>query len=292
MKGLGTKDTVLLSLVARNTNESLQLARREFAKSYGKDLIAEVRSETSGNYRDLLVALLQSPIEYKANELRRALKGLGTDESALIDILAFSRNAEIKEIAQYYAKTFHNGQPSLEDDVIADTSFNFKKALVALVKGNRDETTPVNTSQAAADAEALYKKGEGKVGTDDDFFIQILTSRSQAHLAEVSKIYYQKHSKELEKAIELETSGDYKNILVALVRNPICHFADSIYQAVKGLGTNNRKLIRAIVYLSHNRNLVPEVKAYYQKKYGKPLNQDIANDTSFNFKKTLLAVLE
>lgn len=32
-------------------------ARREFAKQYGKDLIAEVRSETSGNYRDLLVGL-------------------------------------------------------------------------------------------------------------------------------------------------------------------------------------------------------------------------------------------
>ena len=45
-------------------------------------------------------------------------------------------------------------------DVRKDTSSDFEKILVALLKGQRDENAPADLNKAMADAEALYKAGE------------------------------------------------------------------------------------------------------------------------------------
>jgi hypothetical protein len=54
-----------------------------------------------------------------------------------------------------------------------------------ILKANRDESDTVNDKLAQDDAEALYKAGEGRWGTDEAKFIEILTTRSRAHLLAV-----------------------------------------------------------------------------------------------------------
>lgn len=73
----------------------------------------------------------------------------------------------------------------LEADVIDDTSFNFKKFMVQILKASRDENETVNDQQVQADVEAFYKAGEGRWGTDEEKFIEILTIRSRTHLLAV-----------------------------------------------------------------------------------------------------------
>jgi hypothetical protein len=71
------------------------------------------------------------------------------------------------------------------------------------------------------DAQLLYDKGEGRLGTDDSTFIRIFTSRSVAQLRVIDKFYREtkkKHS--LQQAISSETSGDFKDILIACSKQP------------------------------------------------------------------------
>ena len=61
-----------------------------------------LKSEISGDFQHAIISLMQTPSEFDANELRWAMKGLGTDEATLIEILTTRSNAEIADIKTVY----------------------------------------------------------------------------------------------------------------------------------------------------------------------------------------------
>jgi hypothetical protein len=67
-----------------------------------KDLLTDLKSETSGNFCHLLERLMMNPIELDCFELKQAVKGLGTNEETLIEILASRSNERIRAINESY----------------------------------------------------------------------------------------------------------------------------------------------------------------------------------------------
>lgn len=58
MKGLGTDDTTLIRIIVTRAEIDMQYIKAEYLKKYRKTLNDAVHSETSGNYRAFLLALL------------------------------------------------------------------------------------------------------------------------------------------------------------------------------------------------------------------------------------------
>ncbi|XP_062029513.1 annexin D5 [Rosa rugosa] len=58
MKGLGTDDSTLLRVVVTRAEIDMMYVKIEYQKKYGKSLNEAVKSETSGNFRAFLLALL------------------------------------------------------------------------------------------------------------------------------------------------------------------------------------------------------------------------------------------
>ena len=54
-----------------------------------------LKSELSGDFEELILALMMTPSAYDVYCLHEAMDGLGTDESILIGILV-SRNAKVR----------------------------------------------------------------------------------------------------------------------------------------------------------------------------------------------------
>eukprot|EP00042_Codosiga_hollandica_P034613 m.244013 g.244013 ORF g.244013 m.244013 type:complete len:588 (-) comp54451_c0_seq4:185-1948(-) len=311
MKGMGTNEGAIINILGYRSMEQRMAIKRTYKTMFGKDLVAELTSETSGNFRAVLLDLLQEPAVRDAHWLRNAMKGLGTDDAALIEIMCTRESTEILAIKQAYKDEFRGRD--LESDIISETSGHFKRLMVSLCQGNRTPaSTPVDPTKAAADAQKLFKAGEGRWGTDESVFNTILCLRSYDELRAIFHEYQRISSKSMEQVLKSELSGDVQAgmlTIVALVQNSPGYFAEKLMKSMKGLGTDDRTLQRIII--SRCEIDMTEIKAAFQRMYGKSLAEwikvrlvapwlswslfsplfETQDDTSGDYRKLLLALI-
>ncbi|KAM7317087.1 hypothetical protein ACRRTK_023389 [Alexandromys fortis] len=288
-KGMGTDEAAIIEVLSIRTSEQRQQIKQKYKMKYGKDLEDVLKSELSGNFEKTALALLDRPSEYAARQLQKAMKGVGTDETVLIEILCTRSNKEIIAIKEAYQRLFDK---NLESDVKGDTSGTLRKILVSLLQANRDEEGTVDKDLAGQDAKDLHDAGEGRWGTDELAFNEVLAKRSYKQLRATFQAYQILIGKDIEEAIEEETSGDLKKAYLTIVR---CakdlegYFADLLYKAMKGMGTDEKTLIRIIVTRAEVD--LQGIKAKFQEKYQKSLSDMVRSDTSGDFQKLLVALL-
>ncbi|XP_075067086.1 annexin A1-like [Mixophyes fleayi] len=288
IKTKGVDEATIIDVLTKRNNAQRQATKAAYQSSTGKPLEEALKKALSGQLEEVVLALLKTPAEYDAQELKHATKGLGTDEATLIEILTSRTNKEIREINRVYKELFKN---DLAKDITSDTSGDFQKALLALAKGDRSEDTRVNEELVDNDARALYEAGEKRKGTDLAVFINILCTRSPNHLQKVFQKYtkYSKH--DVNKALDLELKGDIESCLTAVVKcaaSKPAFFAEKLNLAMKGSGTRHRELIRVMV--SRSEIDMNEIKVHYKRLYGKSLRQAILDETKGDYETILLAL--
>ncbi|XP_076365648.1 annexin A5-like [Tachypleus tridentatus] len=288
MKGLGTDEKSIINILARRVNEQRQQIAISYKTQFGKDLVKDLKSELSGRFEDVIMALMTPLSDFLASELHHAISGLGTDEHALIEILCTRSNHDIHQITEAYKKLYRQ---SLERDLIGDTSGYFRRLLVSMTTGGRDEG-PADPVKAKQDAQSLCNAGVNRWGTDESTFNAIMASRSFAHLGLVFFEYQKIAGHSVPQAIEKEFSGDIKQSLLTIARcveNRPAYFAEKLHKSMRGLGTNDRTLIRIVT--SRCEIDMVQIKHEYQKLFGKPLEKDISDDTSGDYKRVLIALV-
>ncbi|MCQ2818735.1 MAG: annexin [archaeon] len=112
--------------------------------------------------------------------------------------------------------------------------------MVSLLQGFRSENMYPDVQKCRQDAEALYKGGQGRLGTDEATFIKIFGTRSNAEIKCIAEQYASvSQGTPLIKAIESEFSGSAKKTLKAIVScmiDPHEYFAKRVNESIKGLG--------------------------------------------------------
>ncbi|XP_054912592.1 annexin A5b [Poeciliopsis prolifica] len=284
MKGLGTDEDAILQLLTARSNTQRQEIKAAYKTLFGKDLIDDLKGELGGKFETLIVALMTPPLIYDVTCLRNAIKGAGTDEKVLVEILSSRTAQQVKDIVSAYRQEYDD---DLEEDVCGDTSGHFKRLLVILLQANRQ--TGIQEGNIEADAQALFKAGEEKYGTDEQSFITILGNRSAQHLRKVFDAYMKMSGYEMEESIQRETSGGLKDLLLAVVkcaRSVPAYFAETLYYAMKGAGTDDNTLIRVMVSRSEVDLL--DIRAEFRKMFACSLHSMIKGDTSGDYRKALL----
>nr|AFK10547.1 annexin max1 [Callorhinchus milii] len=285
MQGAGTDEASILEILTKRSNAQRQEINLAYKTMLGKDLTDDLKSDLSGYFESLIVALMLPADRYDAKELHDALKGSGTSEDVLIEILASRSNAEIQRIVELYKEDFDS---KLEDDILGDTSGYFERVLVSLLQGNRDEGG-ADSNQATQDAKDLFEAGENAWGTDEEKFIIILCSRSIPHLQKVFDEYKRLTDKDLEDSIQSECSGSLQTSLVAIVKcvkNTPAYFAEKLYNSMKGAGTDEKTLIRIVV--SRSEKDMMNIKDHFLETYEETLQSTIIGDTGGDCQKALV----
>ncbi|XDC58424.1 hypothetical protein R6Z07M_009606 [Ovis aries] len=286
MKGLGTDEESILTLLTSCSNAQRQEIAVAFKTLFGRDLLDDLKSELTGNFEKLIVALMKPSRLYDAYELKHALKGAGTDEKVLTEIIASRTPEELRAIKQVYEEEYGS---SLEDDVVGDTSGYYQRMLVVLLQANRDPDARIDEVQVEQDAQALFQAGELKWGTDEEKFITIFGTRSVSHLRRVFDKYMTISGFQIEETIDWETSGNLEQLLLAVVksiRSIPAYLAETLYYAMKGAGTDDHTLIRVVV--SRSEIDLYNIRKEFRKNFGTSLYSMIKGDTSGDYKKTLL----
>ena len=286
MKGIGTDEAAIIKVIANRTNDQRQKIKLAYKTAYGRDLIDDLKSELRGKFEDAVLALFETPIDFDCRELNKAMKGAGTDEDTLIEIIASRPNWMLKKIKDRYKELY---KKDLESAVSSEVRGDLKRLLVSLLQANRSETTKPSDSECEAKAKELFNAGEGKWGTDESTFNKIFTMSSPMELALIARHYHKLSGHTILQAISKEFSGDMKkllNTIVYAIISPSEYFATRVNQAIKGWGTNDSLLIRVLV--TRDEIDMPQIKQYYKQLYGKDMLADIKSDCSGDYQKLLI----
>ncbi|KAH3705211.1 annexin A6-like isoform X1 [Dreissena polymorpha] len=289
MKGLGTDEDAIINVLCYRSNTQRQQIVAAYKTMFGKDLSEDLKGDLSGHFLDTMKALIMAPAEYDAYQLRKAMKGLGTDEDVLIEVLCTRSNAQLKEVIRVYKEKFNR---DLEKDIISDTSGHFKKLLVSLVQANRSDSNEVDRAKAKQDAKDLYQAGEAKWGTDESKFNTILVTRSYPQLRAMFDEYKNISKKDIEEALKSEMSGDILRGMLTVVRcvkHKFNHFARQLQKTMKGIGTDDDTLVRVVV--SRCEIDMVQIKEEFQKLAGQTLEQYIADDISGDYRSAILSLV-
>ena len=283
-------DSLIKISVQHSRNEREEISQK-YSQLYNVSLIKDFQTILNGNFRDTIIGLFTPLLDYDCQQLRKSVKGLGTDEKSLIEILTMRNSDEIQLIRNRYSEIFP--KRDLLKDVEDDTSGYFRKLLNSLITEKRSKNKNPDENLCKKNAENLYNAFENKNNENQQKIItEIFTTKSKEEIEKIAKYFVSISGLTLLKAIEKYFKGDVKRTLEAIIYSLECpseYFAKRINESIVGLGTDNVSLIRILV-TRFGVDLY-KIKQYYVRNYKKDIDTDIKKDTSGEYRDLLVEIV-
>lgn len=288
MAGWGTSEDQLIRVVICSTMREREKIKEAYQKKFDKDLITHIESETSGSFKNILVAVLRSTqpranVNYDKDceKLKKAMDGFGTDEQAIIKVVAGKTPEQIEMLKHRFEELYAENLVARIDDETWDwgTSIffgaNFRQSILGLLR------PPIERlAYAVRDCIVGF-------GTDDTGLITLLVHLSERQRRDLVSTFAEiKGGGDLYRFIAGDTSGDYKRALLALVKPPPQVWAEALHGAMAGLGTSDNLLIN---WMCISKERMDEVREAFAELYdGQNLARWIAGECSGDYKDTLI----
>ena len=292
MEGFGTDEEHLILVVTSNKTQERLKIKKAYEEKYKKNLIDDLKSELSGKFEDAMVALFKEPVEYDCECIYNAMKGAGTDENCLIEVIASRPNWLLEKIKKKYSELY---KKELVEDIKGDTSGDFQKILEGILRCKRSEAKEINKENCEKIAKELSEtKEEGWVVNDESsVFYKYIMNSSPKELSAIAREYYRLSGKTIIDGIENNFKGDAKDLLKSILYSlvsPSEYFATRIKKAIEGFGTDNKTLIRILITRCEvDMNII---KKYYKQLYKKDMIEDIKNDISGDYQKLMIELIK
>lgn len=241
------------------------------------------------DYKPIPTVVPVSPFDPAADgqALRAAMKGFGTDEQAIIDILCARSNAQRQEIKVYFLQEYGR---DLIEDLKSELGGKFEDVIIGLMM------PPVEYL-----CKQLHKSMEG-IGTNEETLVEILCTKSNEEIAEIVKAYEDKYERPLAEHMCSETSGHFRRLLTLIVtgvRDPAGTVdpekakeqAEALYAAGEAkLGTDEQVFNRIMSHESFAQlRLIFEE---YKQLSGMTLEQAIKHEMSGELHEAMMAIVE
>ncbi|XP_011000708.1 PREDICTED: annexin D5-like isoform X1 [Populus euphratica] len=136
-KRLGTDEKTFIRVFSERSAAHLAAVDSAYHSMYGNSLKKAIKKETSGHFEHALKTILQcseNPAKYFVKLLRKAMKGLGTNDAALIRVIVTRTEIDMQYIKAEYLKKYRK---TLNDAVHSETSGHYRAFLLALLGPNQ-----------------------------------------------------------------------------------------------------------------------------------------------------------
>lgn len=294
MKGFGTKETPLIQTLVRIPSAPVMLSvRQTFHARHKRDLLADIHSETSGYFRETLEALARGPLAQDIHVLHDAIKGPGTNETALNDVLLARSNADISALKLAYQRA-HNRD--LAADVKGELSMKTERLFAMVLAARRaEDSAPVDPHRLDADVRDMHAAMEGRVGTDSLAVCAVFSERSDGQLRALSQEFARRFQIPLARVVEKEFSGHMREALLrmlACAEDRAMADAVGLEEAMKGAGTKDRLLLNRLVRIHWLQGHMGQVKGAYRHRFKTELAARVRGETSGHYRDALIALVD
>lgn len=228
-----------------------------------------------------------SPFDPAADSqaLRAAMKGMGTDEQAIIDILITRSNAQRQQIKTFFETEFER---DFIDDLKSELGGKFEDVIVALM------APPVDFL-----CKHLHNAMAG-MGTDEETLVEILCTKSNEEMQEIVTAYEAKYDRPLAEQMCSETAGHFRRLLTLIVtgvRDPkgsvdpekAKEQAAELYAAGEAkLGTDEEVFNRVMAHASFDQLCL--VFEEYKQLTGQTIEQAIKHEMDDELHDAMMAI--
>ncbi|KAF7286389.1 hypothetical protein GWI33_005682 [Rhynchophorus ferrugineus] len=153
--------------------------------------------------------------------------------------------------------------------------------------GKSPTVFPADDFDEESDARALKEAFKG-FGTDEDIVIEILAKRSNEQRRKIASTFKTMYGKDLIKELKSELRGNFEDVMIALMTDPIEYQAKQLHHAISGLGTDEATIVE-ILGIHDNESVVGIANAY-EGLYQTSLEADIKGDTTGHLKRLLVSL--
>jgi len=217
--------------------------------------------------------------------LRKAMKGIGTDEQSIINVLANRTNDQRQRIIVSYQQAY--GKDLLKD-LRKELGGNLERVTLAMM---------LPTHVLLADS--LHEAMQG-IGTNENTLVEILCTKTNAEMNAIKMAYQGKYGRNIQDSLRGETSGHFRRLLISMTTAArdeananfamAPQLAQQLYKAGEGkTGTDESEFNRILA--SYSFPLLRAVFEEYKKIKGKTLCDAIKSEFSGDIKNGLLAVV-
>ena len=285
-------ENAIIKLLANRNNVMRQQLRNYYNQKYKRDLVTDLKAELDGKFETAIVALLDDPFIYDAKTLHKAMKGVGTDTDACIEIICTRPNWYLKNIMTAYTNLTGG---DLIKDLKSEVQLmgNTGTLLCTLLQCQRSENPNPNKETIEKYADDLIKGGIQRLGTDEKLFMDILTKTSTPELQLLIDIYQKKAGESLLASIDKEFMGDVKKTLKTIIyanTTPSEYFASRVNEAITSAGKKDELLMRILI--TRDEVDMPKIKECYKKLYGKDMVESVKEATLGDYKNLLVELCD
>ncbi|RJE24946.1 annexin A7 [Aspergillus sclerotialis] len=230
-----------------------------------------------------------APGDYRpqADALRKAMKGFGTDEQALINVLSKLDPLQMAAVNQTYST--HIGR-DLRKDIKSETSSYFRQGLLAVIDGPLMHD--VNCAREAVEG----------MGTKEWMLNDVLLGRSNADLNAIKAAYKQTFRRSLESDVEsdlsFKTAALFKSVLLAarheesMPINPAAleHEARALHESTSGRMVND--VTEAFgIFARSSDNELRAIDQAFKNRYHESLEKWTEKEFSGHMRDSFLQIL-
>jgi hypothetical protein len=281
------KENIILEVIMKNNLKNRVDISNYYQANFGISLFEEINKKIKGDYGYCAAQLFLSPLDFCIHHLKL---GLQKKNECAMEQLTSRTPEELKLIEDKYNKV--TGK-NLKDDIMKSFSGAVGKNLVNLWSTKRISNPNPDKNECERYANILIDNKPKDWVEKEDIFKEIFIERSPEELILIARYYLKNSGKNLIDDIEKNTGGNSKTLLKEILYNNIMPheiFADKVKIAVKGLGTDEEMLSRAIV--SRCELDMAAMRDMYQTKYKVTMKEDIIDDTSDFYQKLLVFLSE
>ena len=280
-------DDVILNAVMSNNLQNRIAIAQYYKATYENSLFDDINNKVSGDFGYCAAQMFLSPLEFCIHHLKLGLK---KGNECAMEMLTSKTPEELKIIEDAYRK---DTGKELKTDITKAFSGAIGKNLLNLFTTKRISNPKPNKKECEKYAIKLAEVDIKNWTEDENLFKEIFIERSPEELILIARYYLKNTGNNLIDMVEKKAKGKNQTLLKEILYNNIMPhelFAEKIYLAIKGAGTNEEILSRALV--SRCELDMAAMRDIYLTKYKVTMKEDIIGDTSKSYQKLCIFLSE